>query len=49
MTRELKPGLSNNPEEWSEEGGGRDVHVGGDMDKFMADSCWCFVETNAIL
>ena len=31
MTRELKPGLRNNPEEWNEEGGGRDVHVGGDM------------------
>ena len=47
--RELKPGLGNNPERWDWEGGGRDVQVGGDMDKPMADSCWCLVETNAIL
>ena len=39
MTRELKPGFSNNLEEWDGEGGGRDVQVGADMDKPMADSC----------
>ena len=31
------------------EGGGRDVQVGGDMGKPMADSCWCLAKTNAIL
>ena len=42
--RELKLGLDN-----SLEGGGRDVQVEADMSKPMADSCWCLVETNAIL
>ena len=31
------------------EGGGRDVQVGGDMGKPMADSCWCMAEINTIL
>ena len=47
--RELKPGLGNNSAGWDGEGGGRDVQVGRDMDKPMADSCWCLVETNVIL
>ena len=47
--RELKPGLLNNLEGWDGEGGGRDVQVGGDMGKPMADSCRCSAETNAIL
>ena len=42
--REPKPGLGNNPEEWDGEGGGRDFQVGGDMDKPMADSCWCLID-----
>ena len=37
--RELKVGLSNNLERWDGEGGGREVQVGGDMGKPMADSC----------
>ena len=48
-TRELKPGLYNNLDGWDGEGGGRDVQMGGDMGKPMADSCWCLIETNAIL
>ena len=32
-------GLHNNLEGWDGEGGGRDVQVGGDMGKPMADSC----------
>ena len=47
--RELKPGLGNNLEGWDAEGGGRDVQVGGDIGKPMADSCCCLVETKAIL
>ena len=35
---ELKPGLGNNLEEWDGRGGGRDVQVGGDIGKSMADS-----------
>ena len=46
---ELKPGLDNNLEGWDQEEGGRDVQVGGDIGKPMADSCWCLVETNVIL
>ena len=38
-----------NLEGWDGEGGGRDVQVGGDMGKPMADSCGCLVETNTIL
>ena len=34
-----KPGLSNNLNGWDREGGGRNVQVGGDLDKSMADSC----------
>ena len=37
--RELKPELSNNLEGWDGQGNGRDVHVGGDMGKSMADFC----------
>ena len=47
--RELKPGLSNNLERWDGEGGGKDGQVEGDMDKPMADTCWCLIETNIIL
>ena len=39
----------NNLEGWDGEGCWRDVQVGGDMGKPMADSCWCLVKTNAIL
>ena len=46
---ELKPGLSNHLKEWDGERGGKDIQVGGDMGKPMADSGWCLVETNAIL
>ena len=46
---ELKPGFINNLEMWDGEGGGRDVQVGGDMGKPMADSCWYLMETNRIL
>ena len=38
MTQELKSGLSNNLEGWDGEGGKRDVQMGGDMGKPMADS-----------
>ena len=31
--------LCDNLEGWNGEGGGRDVQLGGDMDKPMADSC----------
>ena len=34
---ELKPGLHNNLEGWDGEGGGKNVQVGGDMGKPMAD------------
>ena len=47
--RELKPGLISNLEGWDGEGGGRDIQVGGDMGKPMADSCWCLLETTTIL
>ena len=47
--RELKPGLGNNVEGWDGKGGVRDVQVGGDMGKPMADSCWSLVKTNTIL
>ena len=46
--RELKLGLSNNLEGWDREGGGRDVQVGGDVGKPMANSCQCLLETNTI-
>ena len=47
--RELKLGLGNNLEGWYGEGGRGNVQVGGDMCIPMADSCWCLIETNAIL
>ena len=37
--QELKPELSNNLEGWDGPAAGRDVHMGGDMGKSMADSC----------
>ena len=46
---ELKPELHNNHEGWDGEGGGKDVQVGGDMGKPVADSCWRLVEINTIL
>ena len=39
MTQGTKPGPSNNLERWDGEGGGREVQMGGDMGKPMADSC----------
>ena len=36
--RELKQGLCNNLEWWDEEGDGREVQKGGDMDVPMTDS-----------
>ena len=39
----------NNLEGWDGEGGGRDIQVGGDMGKPMADSCCCLLESNTIL
>ena len=47
--RELKPGLRNNLEGWDGEGGGRDIQVGGDKGKPMADSCCCLLESTTIL
>ena len=47
--RELKLGLDNNLEEWDVKGGRRDIQVGEDMGKPMADSRWCLVEINTIL
>ena len=38
MTQGTKPGPSNNLEKLDGEGCGRDVQVGGDMGKLMADS-----------
>ena len=35
---EFKPGLCNNLEGWNGEGSERDIQVGGDMGKPMADS-----------
>ena len=32
-----------------EEGDGREVPEGGDMDVPMADSCWCLTENNKVL
>ena len=49
MTQGIQTKADNNLEEWDGERGGREVQVGADMDKPMADSCWCLVETNAIL
>ena len=47
---ELKPGLCDSLEGWDGEGGGRELHGRGHrFSKPMADSCWCLVETNAIL
>ena len=37
--RELKLGLGNNLEGWNEAGCGRNVQVGRDIGKPMADSC----------
>ena len=37
MTQGAQTGLSNNPEGWGRDGGGKDVQVGGDMGKPMAD------------
>ena len=48
MTRNSNWG-SITTEGWSEEGGERDVQVGGDMGKPMVDSCLYLVGTNAIL
>ena len=39
MTRELKPGFSNNLEEWDGEGGGREVQEGGIIGIPVPDSC----------
>ena len=36
----------NNLDGWSWEGGGRQVHVGGDMGKPMTDSCWSLLGTS---
>ena len=47
--RELKPGLCNNLEGWDGEGGGTEIQEGRDIDKPMADSYWCLIETNTIL
>ena len=40
--REFKPGLSNNLESWDGEGDGRDVQVGEDIGKPMADPMLIF-------
>ena len=47
--KELKPGPCNNLEGWDGEGGGRGGQEQGDICIPMADSCWCFAETNTIL
>ena len=39
MTQGTQTGLSNNPEGWDGEGGGRNVQVGGDMGKPVSDLC----------
>ena len=39
LLREFKPELGNYLERWDGEGGERDVPVGGDIGKSMADSC----------
>ena len=49
LLRELKPRLGNNLERRDGEEGGRDVQVGGDMGKPIADSCRSLVETNTVL
>ena len=38
MTQKTQVGLDDNLEGWDGEGGGRDVQVGGNMGKHMADS-----------
>jgi len=49
LTQGTHTGADNNLEGWDGEGGGRDVQVGGDMGKPMADLCRCLVETSAVL
>ena len=39
MTQGIQTKADNNLEEWDGERGGREVQVGADMDKPMADSC----------
>ena len=39
MTQETLRGLSNNPDGWGGDGGGKDVQVAGDMGKLMSDLC----------
>ena len=39
MTRDLESGLCDHPESWDGEGGGTEVHAGGDIPIFVADSC----------
>ena len=46
--RELQPGLGNNLEGRDGEEGGRDVRVGGNMGKPIADWCRSLVETNTV-
>ena len=47
--RELKQGHCNNLEGWNGEGSGKEIQEGGDICTPMADSCWCWAETNRIL
>ena len=42
-------GSRNNPDGGAWEGGGREVHVGGDMGKPLTDSCWSLIETSWFL
>ena len=49
MTQGTQTGAWKQPRGWGGEGGGREIQVGGDMGKAMADSCWYLVETNVIL
>ena len=37
-SRKLEPGVTDNLEGWDGGGGGRDVHVKGDMGRLMDDS-----------
>ena len=41
--------LCDNLEGWDGEGGGRELHQGGDICVPVADSCGCMAETNTIL
>ena len=47
--RELKPGLSDNLEEWDGMGGDREGQEGGDICIPMANSCCYMAETNTVL